>query len=366
MPSDPVTVALRPEYFTSAHSLLASHAGMTATTFRYRSGVAGLRIANAAGHIDLLPFQGQQIWDAAFFGRRLTMGSMFDEPIATQDYLATYGAFFIHCGVTAMGNPSPQDTHPLHGELPNAIYQEALLLIGEDEQGAFMGLTGTYRHRIAFAHNYVAQPVIKLAAKGGGIRAALNIRNLKSSPMELMYLAHVNFRPVDNAVLIDTVPDDPRNMRVRATLPGNFIPSEQHRKLLDEMLADPRRHRTIRPGLAIDPELVLSLDCRADEAGWAHSLQLLPDGSADFVSHRPRELDHGVRWMSRGGDQDALGLMLPATADPNGYIAEKAKGKLRIVPPQGEFRCELEFGALEKAEAGRLKRQIEMINRGAA
>ena len=28
----------------------------------------------------------------------------------TQDYLATYGAFFIHCGATAMGNPGPHDT----------------------------------------------------------------------------------------------------------------------------------------------------------------------------------------------------------------------------------------------------------------
>lgn len=363
MSSEPVTVTLRPEHFTPVPTLLASYACMTATTFRYRSGVAGLRIANAAGHIDLLPFQGQQIWDATFFGRRLTMGSMFDEPVATDDYLATYGAFFIHCGATAMGNPGPEDTHPLHGELPNAIYQEAQLIIGKDAEGAFMGLTGSYRHRIAFTHNYVAGPVIKLNVKGGRIRASLSIRNLKQVPMELMYLAHINFRPVDKAVLIDTVPDDPRNMRVRATLPGQFVPSPQHRKLLDEMLDDPRRHRTIRPGQAIDPELVLSLDCRADEAGWAHSLQFLPDGAADFVSHRPQELDHGVRWISRSGDQDALGLMLPATADPNGYMSEKAKGHLKIVPPQGEFRCELEFGALEKEDADRLNREIDNINR---
>ncbi len=366
MISDPVTVTLRPEHFTPAHTPFANYGGLSATTFRYSSGVAGLRIANAAGHIELLPFQGQQIWDATFFGRRLTMGSMFDEPVATDDYLATYGAFFIHCGVTAMGNPGLEDTHPLHGELPNAIYQDAQLIIGEDDQGPFMGLTGAYRHRIAFTHNYAAQPVVKLDAKTGRIRASLTIRNLKHTPMELMYLAHINFRPIDNAVLLDTVPDDPRNMRVRATLPGNFTPSEPHRKLLDEMLSDPRRHRAIKPGRAIDPELVLSLDCRADEAGWAHSLQLLPDGLADFVSHRPQELDHGVRWISRSGDQDALGLMLPATADPNGYHAEKAKGHLKMIPPQGEFRCSLEFGALEKGDAERLKQMIDTIKHEAS
>ncbi|MGE3874166.1 MAG: hypothetical protein AB7F74_14530, partial [Parvibaculaceae bacterium] len=302
MHHQPVTVTLRPEHFTPARQVLAEHAGMTAICLRHASGVAGLAIANADGHIDLLPFHGQQIWDAAFFGRRLTMGSMFDEPLATQDYLANYGAFFIHCGVTAMGNPGPQDTHPLHGELPNAIYPEARLVIGEDEDGPFMALAGTYRHRVAFTHHYVAEPLIKLAAKGARIRAALTVRNLKKrAAMELMYLAHINFRPVDGARLIDTVPDDPRHMRVRATLPAGYAPSEGHRQLLAEMLADPRRHRQIVAGRAIDPELVLSLDCRADAAGVAHSMQLLPDGTADFVSHRPQELDHGVRWMSRGG-----------------------------------------------------------------
>ena len=362
MQVDPVTVTLRPEHFTPARRALATYGGMTATCFRYDSGVAGLTIANEAGHVDLLPFQGQQIWDAQFFGRRLTMGSMFDEPLATQDYLSTYGAFFIHCGATAMGNPGPEDSHPLHGELPNAIYAEARLIVGEDEAGPFMGLAGAYRHRVAFTHNYVAEPVVKLDAKSGRIRASLTVRNLKRSPMELMYLAHINFRPVDNAALVDTVPDDPRHMRVRAALPRGYVASAGHQALLAEMLADPVRHRRIVAGRAIDPELVLSLDCRADEAGWAHSLQLLPDGAADFVSHRPSELAHGVRWMSRGGDQDALGLMLPATADPNGYTAEKAKGHLRILPPKGEFHCALEFGALEKPAADALRRRIEKIN----
>jgi hypothetical protein len=359
----PITVHLRPEHFTPSPTVLASFGGMTATCFRYASGVAGLTIANEAGLIELLPFQGQQIWDAVFYGRRLTMSTMFDEPLPTQDYLSTYGAFFIHCGVTAMGNPGPEDSHPLHGELPNAIYEEARLIIGEDADGAFIALTGTYRHRVAFTHHYVAQPVIRLGAKTGRIRASLSVRNLKHAPMELMYLAHVNFRPVDDARLVDTVPDDPSSMRVRATLPGNFTPSPQHRQLLDEMLADPTKHRAIVADRAIDPELVLSLDCRADEAGFAHSLQLLPDGTADFVSHRPSELDRGIRWMSRSGGMDALGLMLPATADPNGYLAEKTQGRLRIVPPNSEFRCDLEFGALERDDAAKLKQKIDRIRR---
>lgn len=101
--SDHVFVDLVPEQFGPLDTTVARYCGLVATAFRYRSGVAGLRISNAKGEIVILPFQGQQIWDATFLNRSLTMRSMFDEPVATRDYLSNYGAFFIHCGATAMG-----------------------------------------------------------------------------------------------------------------------------------------------------------------------------------------------------------------------------------------------------------------------
>ena len=52
-----------------------------------------------------------------------------------------------------------------------------------------------------------------------------------------------------------------------------------------------------------------------DEGGWTHGMQLLPDGSADFVSHRPDQLDHCLRWLCQTPSESALGLMLPATAE---------------------------------------------------
>ena len=361
MPADTAVITLRPPQFTEAETVLARYGEMTASTFQYHGGVHALRIANQAGHLVLLPFQGQQIWDARFHGRCLTMRSMFEEPVATEDYLRTYGGFLIHCGVSAMGVPGPEDRHPLHGELPNARYDEARLLVGRDDDGPFMGLTGSYRHTVAFAHNYLARPTVTLHAGAARVRAEMRVSNLKRSPMELMYMAHVNFRPVDHAVLADTVPDTPRHMRIRAALPPQFTPSPQYLQLLDALKSDPAIHRVMDPARTIDPELVLSLDCRADNAGWAHSLQLHPDGSADFVSHRPGELDHGVRWICRSADQEALGLLLPATAEADGYMAEKAKGNIRTVPPQGEFRCSLEFGALTPSEAEQMKRHIDSV-----
>jgi len=363
MSSDLVTVDLRPEQFGDAERVLATMGGLTASTFRYSTGVPGLRIRNDQGWITLLPFQGQQIWDAEFLGRSLTMGSMFPEPRPTSDYLATYGAFFLHCGATAMGNPGAGDTHPLHGELPNAPYRSAQLLVGRDERGPFMGLTGEYHHAVAFTHNYVATPTVTLHGGDCHVRLDLSVRNRKRKPMEFMYLAHINFRPVDGGLLVDAVPDDLKHVRVRTKLPDIFVPSEEHKALLAAVLADPAIHRSIVAGRPIDPELVMTLDYPADGAGWAETLQIHPDGSADFVRHKPGELRKGIRWMTRSGDQDAIGIVLPATAEPDGYTAEKAKGNVMVLPPGGEYRCTFEFGALPPESASRMKRAIEAVRK---
>jgi hypothetical protein len=56
-----------------------------------------------------------------------------------------------------------------------------------------------------------------------------------------------------------------------------------------------------------------------------------------------------------------MGLCLPATAEPEGYTAEKAKGNLVIVPGQGNWHFDLEVGALDAAGAAQVEAQIEQI-----
>jgi len=362
--SEPVIINLRPEHFEKAETTLARIGGLEASAFRYSTGVPALRLSNEVGQIVLLPFQGQQIWDAEFLGRRLTMASMFEEPLPTQNYLGTYGAFFIHCGATAMGNPGPTDRHPLHGELPNAPYGSAQLLIGSDCERHFMALTGVYRYRVAYTSNYVAEPSVRLTSGSCRIAAEITIRNLRHSAMELMYLAHINFRPVDGARLVDAVPDDADHIRLRTTVPGGLAQSAEHRALIDANLKDPATHRHIAPGRRLDPELVMTLAYPTGSDGWAHSMQIHPDGAADFVSHRPDELGHVVRWMSRTGDEDALGIALPATAGADGYTAEKAKGNVKALAPGGFFRCRLQFGALSPEDAREMQRGIEALRPG--
>ena len=353
------TLILNAVEFSRAETLLAEHGALKVFAHRYASGVAALRITNPVGEIIMLPFHGQQIWDAKFYNRRLTMRSMFDEPVNSGDYLSNYGGFLLHCGATAMGNPGPQDSHPLHGELPNAIYQKAQLTFGQAEHGAYVEVSGNYRHTVAFTHNYQAEPSIRMNEKNGRLAMQLEVKNLKATPMDVMYLAHVNFKPVDGAVLIDTASDDPEKVNVRDKFPEFFKPTPEYLTFIKAIQKRPELHREMTKGKTFDPELVMGLTFKSDKQGWAHSMQAHPDGAADFISHRPAELPRGVRWITRTPNQDAIGIYLPATAEANGYTAEKAKGNVLTLDAGQSFKCSLEFGALNQKDASEMKQMIK-------
>lgn len=337
---------------------------MHASVFSYSTGIEALTIATPLGEATFLPFKGQQVWDARFLGRRLTMRSMFEEPQPTDDYLASYGAFLIHCGITAMGGPGPGDTHPLHGELPNARFQSVRLISGSDTQGPYLALAGTYRQARAFSHNYRFHVEVRLRPASSWLEVTVRVENLRSVPLDLMYLAHINFLPVDGGRLLDTVADDGAGIVVRQDTPPGLHITEEHRRLLSELAADPSGHRHMVPGGRIDPEVVMLLDCEADAAGFAHGMQLHSDGSADVVSYRPAELPVAVRWISRLGDQEALGLILPATSGVDGYSAEKARGRVITLPGGGTYSCHYRCGALNSADARALADQITQLKRG--
>ena len=356
-----ITLHLQKSFFSEHEKVLIEHAGLRASGFLYPSGVHAIRLENELGQMTVLPFQGQQIWHLEFFGRTLTMQSMFDSPRLNTTYLENYGAFLLHCGATTMGVPGANDTHPLHGELPNAAYQTAQLLIGKDARGTYIGVTGTYQHTVAFSQNYRARPVVKLYANSSRFPIQMNIHNLKRTPMELMYMAHANFRPHDHARLEYTAQYTPEHVRVRTSIPSHVKPAPGYMEFLTELTANPSKHHVLEPGLQFAPEIVFFIDYLSDEHGWAHALQLLPDGQADLISHRPSELDFGVRWISRTPDQDCFGLNLPATAEPEGYSAEAAKGNIKTLAAGATWTCNIEVGALEPAEATQMAAEVARI-----
>lgn len=351
----------RRELVLAERHLQDTNQALTACTFRFDSGVCGLRLTSDVGELVLLPFQGQQIWSVAFNGRNLTMKSMFDQPYPTRVFLETFGGFLQHCGITGVGSPGPEDSHPLHGELPNAPYGRAYVVIGEDEGGPYIGMGGRYRHTVAFAHNYLAEPRVKLYAGATIFNVSMTIANLKLSEQQLLYLAHVNFKPVDNGELVYTAKPTPEHVRVRASIPTHITPGPGYVEFIEALGEHPEKHHVLTPDMAFDPEAVFFIDYLADRDGWAHSMQVHPDGKADYIGHRPEQLPKGTRWISRTNDQDAIALVEAGTCEPEGYHAELAKGNVKYLAPGETFRADFRIGALSPRAADEMAQKIDSV-----
>jgi hypothetical protein len=360
-------IHLEKKFFGEKEKTLVTNGDVYASTFVFESGVHGLRIGNKCGYIIALPFQGQQVWRFNFLGRERVMKSIFEQPVATRVYQETYGGFLLHCGATAMGVPSEEDNHPLHGELPNAPYEKAYLSVGVDENGRYIGLGGEYHHRVAFNHNYLAEPFIKLYENSAILHASMTITNLKNTDMELMYLMHINFRPVDYGRLVYSARCNPDDVKVHISIPKHVKTNnktgalEKYLRLLEE---NPALHNILKPELVYDPEIVFTVNYLADENGNAHSMQIHPDGYADYVSHKPSQLQYGIRWIARTKYEDAMGLVLPATAEHNGYTAEKRKGNIRLIQGGQKVEFNVQAGLLEPSEVVEKERIIERIIKG--
>ena len=131
-------IFLQEDYFTAYEKELVSFGKLSASLFTYSTGVKAVRLKNDRGAIVMLPYMGPMIWRAEFDGYDMTMKTIFDEPIAAKEtFEETYGCFLMHCGLTAMGNPTAEDSHKPHGELPICKYQSVYVVFGEDEGGYF-------------------------------------------------------------------------------------------------------------------------------------------------------------------------------------------------------------------------------------
>ncbi len=351
------TIPLCKEAFTHTPRVLAKTDVMTAAAFRYRSGVEAVRIDNARGYFILLPFQGQVIWRAAFDGHDLWMRTAIEEPVPTRDYLATYGGFLYHCGFTAMGCPAADDTHPLHGELPNIPYEEAVLTVTDDA----MTLSGAHRERVAFTTDYTFSPAVTLRADATVLDITVDAVNNRQSPMDYMYLTHINFRPYDGGELIYSAPYDSAHVKVHRKFPAHMDPAARAKlsAYMDAVAKDPAVHHVFNPEAQIyNPEVCMTILYDADAAGFAHTMQLLPDGCAHYVSHEVSAQPYVIRWLSRTGDEDSCGMALPATAEHNGREQARRDGQLRTLAPGERYTARLRIGLLTPEEARLCREEI--------
>lgn len=351
------------EHFARDKKTVLELGCLKAETFLYSTGVEAIRIENGAGYAVLLPFMGQMIWDMEFYGHRGTMNSIYEEPtFYPPNFQHTYGCFLMHCGLTAIGNPTAEDTHLPHGELPVAKYQRAYLLFGEDERGKYIALSGEYEHKLCYTYNYVFKPECRIYENEGVLEITAHFENRKDLPLEYFYLCHINYRPTDGARLYYTAKH--ADIKAHHEVPAGYCKEAETNAYLDRLDRDPSVMDVIdRKTQSYAPEIVFTCKYFADENGKAHSMQLLPDGYATYVCHRPDELPLGIRWISRTEDEDALGIVLPATAEHMGYNYCKRMKQERYLASGESITYHMTTGILQPKDAEAMKNRIIILNK---
>ena len=355
-------IFLYPGQFSEAERTVLEFVSLRAHLFRYRSGVCAIRAENKNGQLIVLPYQGQQIWRLSFLEHDLTMKSMFDEPVPTQLFHANYGMFLLHCGLTAMGNPSPQDTHPQHGELPFAPFSDAWLSTGQDERGRYLCLGGSYRHTRAFRTDYRFEVFYKLYEDATTIEVTVRFTNLRPDDLEYFYMCHINFRPVDGARLSYSAYH--KDIKPHYALSSRLSEEKKqaYNAFFEKLQSSPEIQDIVdRQTQMYEPEICSTIHYQHDATGSAYCMQVLPDGCACYVRFDPEKLPIGLRWIARTGPEDAMGMVLPATAEHLGYTYCKQHHFERYLPSGQSEQYQIEIGLLPPARAAETEEAIHRI-----
>ena len=116
----------------------------------------------------------------------------------------------------------------------------------------------------------------------------------------LLLLGHANYRPVAGSSLHYTHACSAEDISVHPSVNGLVPISEEQEAYLAQMQEDPSIHNELTPELMgnLNPEVLFFLHkYQADGEGWAHSMQKHEGGeTADYIKHRPEQLDKCVRW----------------------------------------------------------------------
>ncbi|SFD16437.1 aldose 1-epimerase family protein [Tropicimonas isoalkanivorans] len=349
--SDVTKIDLRRSFGERERTVAEAH-GITASLFRYDSGIEALRLSNGRGHLVVLPFYGQMVWDAVFDGVDLTMANMFDMPRPADSIAGTYGCFAFHSGLLTNGCPGPEDSHPLHGEMPCAPMDAAGLEIGTDGEGPYVAVTGLREYVMGFGSHYAARPRVILRPGATLFDIEMSVQNLSEAPMELMYMAHVNFAFVEGGRIVQPAPFTPEATAVRTKVPAHVPRNPAYDALLEELASDPAGMEVLDEPERYDPEQVFYIrGAGAGSDGRTAQMLRRPEGDGFHIAWDPAELPVTARWVLVNSDQKVCAFALPATCEPEGHAAESAKGNVQSLGGGETRHFAVRLGYVTKAEA---------------
>ncbi|SNB77217.1 protein of unknown function [Arboricoccus pini] len=356
------SVRLERTFFNEHARVILQTRGLRASIFRYPTGVEAIQIANDRGHLVVLPFMGQIIWDAIFDGVDLTMKNMFKAPRPARSIAETYGCFAFHSGLLRNGVPAPEDDHEAHGEFATAAMDEAGLETGHDGEGPYLAVTGLYEYVMGFGAHYAARPRVTLRPDSTLFTIELEVTNLSAQPMDLMYMAHVNFAYAPGGRIIQPAPFTPERTRVRLAVPAHVRPNPAYLAFIDELAADPSRSAVLDEPERYDPEQCFYLEgLGRDTLGLTHVMLRRREGDGFSIAYDPDQFPKTVRWILANSDQSVCAIALPSTCEPEGYAAEQRKGNVRSLAGNATAGFKVRLGYLDAAMAERAQAHIQAL-----
>lgn len=334
--------------FRTTETLLLETHDIAIHTFIYSTGVEAVRITLGHGQFIWLPFFGQSLWSWKLDGVEQKFEGFVQEPdYGARDFLHNYGAFMIHCGITAMGNPTPEDTHLHHGELPLARYKEAWIEISDGPYP--IALCGRMQHRIPFIAAYEFSPVLRILGDGTSVFVDSTVTNLQKSALQYMYLNHLNFT-MNQAVLLEYGLREFSSKTV--TVLDEVIPG---------VVADPSLFLKVEDFSEYAPELVAIMKNQPQFGPVCVNKMHRSNGDVVWVAINTYELDHTVTWLTKTPDRSACGFSLPATAGPRGFAEELRQNNVKTLEAGNSVTFQYVFGLDKQEEDRKLKQAIQLL-----
>lgn len=338
---------LKSSLFENNENLLVDYEKIKIYTFTFSSGVEAVKIKIENNEFIWLPFFGQELWSWKINGEEQKFKGFLEEPnYDAKSFLENYGAFLINCGITSMGNPTKEDTHPHHGELALAKYKKAWIEFSDNDDYP-ISLCGELNFNVPFIAHYSFSPALRIYKDGTAVHIDNTLTNLQNTDLEYMYLSHLNFS-MDNVDKIEYGVKDFSNKNV------SFVDSN----VLLGVDNDPSLFLQLSEIKQLNPELVAII--KNDNKITVNKLYK-KDGSVIWTVIDTSTLNHTVAWLSKTPDRSACGFSLPSTAGPRGYMREKELGNIKILNSGKTIKFQYVFGIDKNNETIKRQNAIRLL-----
>ncbi|GEK28449.1 DUF4432 family protein [Furfurilactobacillus siliginis] len=325
--------------FNEAKRLFFENDSFKIYTFKYQSGVLGLRVENTRGYFNILPFEGLIIWDAVIDGIDLKMKNTFKQPYAGDEIVDSYGPFQFHSGLLASGNPGPDDDHKAHGEFPLSQMDRSAIQVADDK----ITIRSQVEYVKGFGDHYLATPALTIFKDSGLFDIEMTVKNLsQNQEMPLQYLTHINYKFVEGAKITQNIPDEA--FHLRTSVPDHIHPTQSWLDFTKNLADTGKLINELDDVAHFDPEIVYFGDELDKYTQQAVFHMQIDNQHSVKVAFDTTEFPDVTRWLMNNPDLQVAAFALPATSRTEGRTAAREAGTLIMLAPQEERHFKVTTG----------------------